>query len=87
MEPFEISNSDFTEWDSALLVQHYQTMLHPTDLAKKVGFRPREIKKDMQYLIDNGELAYYHLGCTTCIMLKKDYELQSEKEMLTVSNA
>ncbi|MCP4106474.1 MAG: tetratricopeptide repeat protein [Desulfobacteraceae bacterium] len=23
MEPFEISNSDFTEWDSALLVQHY----------------------------------------------------------------
>ncbi|MCP4111414.1 MAG: hypothetical protein GY749_38780 [Desulfobacteraceae bacterium] len=24
MEPFEISNSDFTEWDSALLVQHYQ---------------------------------------------------------------
>ncbi|MCP4104265.1 MAG: hypothetical protein GY749_01810 [Desulfobacteraceae bacterium] len=26
MEPFEISNSDFTEWDSALLVQHYLIM-------------------------------------------------------------
>ncbi|MCP4352144.1 MAG: hypothetical protein GY795_42315 [Desulfobacterales bacterium] len=64
-----------------------KTMLHPTDLAKKVGFRAREIKKDMRYLIDNGELAYYHLGCTTCIMLKKDYDLQSKREMLTVSNA
>ncbi len=64
-----------------------KTRVYPTDLAKKVGFRPREIKKDMQYLIDNGDLAYYHLGCTTCIMLKKDYELQKEREMLTVGNA
>ncbi|MCP4104669.1 MAG: hypothetical protein GY749_03895 [Desulfobacteraceae bacterium] len=27
MEPFEISNSDFTEWDSALLVQHYPSFV------------------------------------------------------------
>ncbi|MCP4111619.1 MAG: hypothetical protein GY749_39880 [Desulfobacteraceae bacterium] len=30
MEPFEISNSDFTEWDSALLVQHYHSTIRPT---------------------------------------------------------
>ncbi|MCP4104988.1 MAG: hypothetical protein GY749_05560 [Desulfobacteraceae bacterium] len=38
MEPFEISNSDFTEWDSALLVQHYQKY--------NLNIRPILSKKD-----------------------------------------
>jgi len=52
------------------------------DVVKGVGgdYKSREVKKEIQALLDEGKLAYWSSGSTTYVMLKADYEELAAKE-------
>ena len=56
--------------------------MSPKDVTKGLSdrFERREVKKNVQELLDSGELAIWSSGSTTYWMLKKDQEEQEAKE-------
>ncbi len=56
----------------------------PIDLGKKLDLSQRKFRREIRSLIEKQKLAYWTSGSGSYIMLKKDYDLQSEIEEMKV---